>query len=105
MNPRLSETARDLDAADPLHGLRERFVLPRAPGGGEAIYLAGNSLGALPRHVADATAAAVVGEWGAHGVGGWEAADRGGCGWWDLPQRLGDRVGRLVGLCSSRQRS
>lgn len=68
--------------------VRARFVLPRAPDGSDAVYLAGNSLGALPRAVADRS---LVDEWATLGVGGWEA------GWWDLPHRLGDRLAPWLG--------
>ena len=71
---------------------RERFVLPRAPAGGDAVYLAGNSLGAQPRSARRALLAAADDQWGAVGVAGWEE-----CGWWAAPQRVGDRVGALVG--------
>ncbi|PVZ14304.1 aminotransferase class V-fold PLP-dependent enzyme [Actinomycetospora cinnamomea] len=71
---------------------RDAFVLPRAPGGGDAVYLAGNSLGAQPRAARRAVLVAVDDQWGAVGVAGWEE-----CGWWATPQRLGDRVGALVG--------
>ena len=71
---------------------RARFVLPRGADGCDAVYLAGNSLGALPRAVVDATRDAVVGQWGAHGVAGWDEL-----GWWEAPRRVGDRLGRLVG--------
>jgi kynureninase len=41
--------AREMDEADPLRGCRELFHVPPAPGGGEAVYLTGNSLGLQPR--------------------------------------------------------
>ncbi|GAA4931730.1 kynureninase [Actinomycetospora succinea] len=71
---------------------RTDFVLPRAPDGSDAVYLAGNSLGAQPRAARTALLAAVDEQWAAVGVAGWED-----CGWWATPQRLGDRVGALVG--------
>ncbi|GLZ45239.1 kynureninase [Actinomycetospora sp. NBRC 106375] len=71
---------------------RDRFVLPRAPDGSDAVYLAGNSLGAQPRAARDALLAAVDDQWARVGVAGWED-----CGWWATPRRLGDRVGALVG--------
>lgn len=43
------EPAAALDARDPLAKYRERFYLPRAPRGGEAIYLCGHSLGLEPK--------------------------------------------------------
>jgi len=41
--------AREMDAADPLKGCRELFHMPPRAGGGEAVYLTGNSLGLQPR--------------------------------------------------------
>ncbi|MEL6233892.1 MAG: kynureninase [Pseudomonadota bacterium] len=56
------------------------------------IYLDGNSLGPLPR-VAEAAAAHVLrAEWGSELIRAWNSA-----GWIDLPRRVGDRVGRLIG--------
>jgi kynureninase len=76
-----------LDTADPLAGFRERFVLP--PG---VIYLDGNSLGALPRATADRVARVVTEEWGRDLISSWNTHD-----WIDLPQRIGDKIGRLIG--------
>lgn len=71
---------------------RASFTLPRAPDGSDAVYLAGNSLGAQPHAAREALLSAVDEQWAAVGVAGWED-----CGWWATPQRLGDRVGALVG--------
>jgi len=38
-----------LDAADPLAGLRDEFLIPRRPDGAEQVYFCGNSLGLQPR--------------------------------------------------------
>ncbi|MCB0770327.1 MAG: kynureninase [Flavobacteriales bacterium] len=43
--------ARSLDAADPLHGFRERFHIPQHDGK-DAVYFTGNSLGLQPKGVA-----------------------------------------------------
>jgi len=56
------------------------------------IYLDGNSLGPLPRTAAARVARTVTEEWGQMLIGGWNKA-----GWMDLPARLGDRIGRLIG--------
>ena len=56
------------------------------------IYLDGNSLGPLPRGVPARVAQAITAEWGQMLITGWNKA-----GWMDLPARVGDRVGRLVG--------
>ena len=66
---------------------RARFDLP--PG---MIYLDGNSLGPLPRGVAERVARTVTDEWGRMVITGWNRA-----GWMDLPRRLGDRIARLIG--------
>lgn len=76
-----------LDAADPLAPLREQFEIP--PG---LIYLDGNSLGMLPRATAGRVAQVVGDEWGRGLIGSWNSA-----GWIDQPQRVGDKIARLVG--------
>ena len=48
----LEAHARELDAADPLRRFRERFIIPKTKTGEDVVYLAGNSLGLQPRHVA-----------------------------------------------------
>jgi kynureninase len=49
----VAEWARAQDAADPLRGLREEFLIP-PHAGGEQAYLVGNSLGLQPRGVRQA---------------------------------------------------
>jgi kynureninase len=79
--------AEALDEADPLRAKRELFVIPD-----DTIYLDGNSLGPLPRHVAKRLAAAVDEEWGQSLIRGWNAH-----GWFDMPRTLGDKIGKLIG--------
>lgn len=43
------EYAERMDASDPLRKFRERFLIPLTPGGEEAIYFTGNSLGLQPK--------------------------------------------------------
>ncbi|MDP2085198.1 MAG: kynureninase [Gemmobacter sp.] len=56
------------------------------------IYLDGNSLGPLPRGVADRVGRAITAEWGQMLITGWNKA-----GWMDMPARVGDRIARLIG--------
>lgn len=81
------EDCQAADAADPLAELRSRFLLPDG-----VIYLDGNSLGALPRSVAERLEGVVRHEWGEGLIRSWNTA-----GWVDLPTRVGERLGRLVG--------
>ena len=81
------EDALALDAADPLAPLRAQFALP--PG---VIYLDGNSLGVLPVATAARVQQVVTEEWGQGLIRSWNDA-----GWIDLPQRIGDKIARLVG--------
>ena len=75
------------DAADPLAPFRERFDIPP-----EVIYLDGNSLGVLPKGVAERVAKSVASEWGTGLIRSWNAA-----GWIDLPRHVGARIAPLVG--------
>jgi kynureninase len=79
--------AERLDAADPRAPFRERFLLPEG-----LVYLDGNSLGALPRAAAERVARVVSRECGEGLIRSWNDA-----GWIDLPRRVGDKIGRLVG--------
>jgi kynureninase len=53
-------------------------------------YLINHSLGAMPRHVEERMAE-YAGTWRARGIRAW------GEGWWEMPRRVGDQVGRIVG--------
>jgi kynureninase len=53
-------------------------------------YLVSNSLGAMPRTVADSLAE-YVDDWGQLGVRAW------GKGWWEMPVRVGDEIAPLIG--------
>ena len=75
------------DAQDPLRPLRDLFALPEG-----VIYLDGNSLGARPKSAAARAAEVVTQEWGQDLIRAWNSA-----GWFDLPQRLGNRIAPLIG--------
>ncbi|MEL6887754.1 MAG: kynureninase [Pseudomonadota bacterium] len=66
---------------------KELFDLPTG-----VIYLDGNSLGPLPRAAQARVAQMMLDEWGQMLIRGWNAA-----GWMDQPDRVGDRIGRLIG--------
>jgi kynureninase len=76
-----------LDAQDPLKHLRTQFSLPS-----EVIYLDGNSLGALPTTAAARIAEVVTQEWGQGLIRSWNNAK-----WFTLPQRMGDKIAKLIG--------
>ncbi|MGE7956320.1 kynureninase [Pseudomonas sp. NPDC089530] len=76
-----------LDAQDPLAPLRNQFALPEG-----VIYLDGNSLGARPVAALQRAQQVIAEEWGDGLIRSWNSA-----GWRDLPQRLGDRLARLIG--------
>jgi kynureninase len=82
-----AQQCREMDAQDPLRGLRDLFVIPDG-----VVYLDGNSLGVLPKATAARVARAITEEWGQGLIRSWNSA-----GWFDLPKRLGDKVGTLVG--------
>ena len=76
-----------LDRADKLAPFRDRFALPD-----NVVYLDGNSLGALPKATPARLAELVAAEWGRDLIRSWNIH-----GWIDLPFRVGDKIGRLIG--------
>ena len=78
--------AKELDAADPLAGYRDRFL----PAEGVHAYLDGNSLGRPLRATADNLQEFVARQWGGRLIRGWDEE------WLELPGRLGDELGRVA---------
>src|SRR6202171_6156531 len=75
------------DCRDPLRDFGARFMIPEG-----LIYLDGNSLGPMPRAAASILNRTIEQEWGRDLIRSWNTA-----GWFDMPVRLGDRVGALIG--------
>ena len=73
------------DRTDPLLKFRPEFpILERTT------YLVSNSLGAMPRTVADRLAE-YVDDWAQLGVRAWTK------GWWEMPLKVGDEIAPLIG--------
>ena len=87
MTPLARPDLAALDRADPLRPFRDRFALPQG-----VIYLDGNSLGPLPRATAARVAQVIEAEWGRDLITSWNKH-----GWMELPGRIGDKIGRLIG--------
>ena len=83
------EYAEKLDAADPLAGYRDRFLLEDPA----LIYLNGNSLGALPRATLARMETVFLQEWGTALARSWDH-------WVSWPARAGDVVGELIGAAA-----
>jgi kynureninase len=79
--------AAALDEADPLAPFREQFHLREG-----LIYLDGNSLGAMPKRVAERMKQALSGEWAEGLITSWLGAD-----WVNAPRRIGDKIGSFLG--------
>jgi len=79
--------AADLDAADSLAAFASEFHVPEG-----VIYLDGNSLGLMPRHVPARIAEVATGEWAEGLIRSWTSA-----GWFTLPMTVGDRIAPLIG--------
>ena len=85
--PFTRDDAKARDRSDPLAPFRERFVIPDQT----LVYLDGNSLGRLPRATLERLGDVVESEWGGRLIRGWWES------WLELPVRVGDLVGELVG--------
>lgn len=79
--------ARSLDAKDPLGSFRDHFVIDDP----DLIYLDGNSLGRLPKNTLEHLHHLVDHEWGGRLIRGWNE------GWFAAPERIGDKIGQLLG--------
>ncbi|HEX4226111.1 MAG TPA: kynureninase [Pseudonocardiaceae bacterium] len=82
--------ALELDRADELAFVRDRFILPD-----DVIYLDGNSLGALPKTTPGRLAEVIEREWGNRLIRSWNEA-----GWWTASQRVAARLAPLLGADS-----
>ena len=72
---------------DELAEFRQQFVITDP----HLIYLDGNSLGRLPKVVANRLQHTINGEWGTRLIRGWND------NWFDAPYRIGEKIARLVG--------
>jgi len=84
------ERLQDLDARDPLAAMRTHFEIPAG-----LIYLDGNSLGALPKRVADRLESVIRHEWGEGLIRSWTQTD-----WYELPRLVGERIAPLIGAAA-----
>lgn len=66
---------------------RDRFVVDDP----NLLYLDGNSLGRMPKAAAERVRQVTEEQWGSRLVRGW------GEGWLDLPRRVGDKIGQMIG--------
>jgi kynureninase len=85
--PASRAAALELDAADPLAALRERFSLPEG-----VIYLDGNSLGPPLTSTAARLETTIRAEWAGELVRAWNSSD-----WIGLASRVAARIAPLIG--------
>ncbi len=79
--------ARQLDSQDPLASFRDQFIITDP----NLIYLDGNSLGRLPKAAQQRAKQVIEEEWGHDLIRSWNK------GWWEAPQRVGEKIGQLIG--------
>ncbi|MCC5451758.1 kynureninase [Rheinheimera sp. UJ51] len=76
-----------LDQKDPLHKLREAFVLPD-----DTIYLDGNSLGPMPKVCAERAQEVLHQQWSQDLIKSWNTHQ-----WIELPSKVGSKIAALIG--------
>ena len=79
--------AKDLDKNDTLKKYREKFYHPDP----HLIYLDGNSLGRMPKRAMGLSEDVVHRQWGDRLIRSWNE------GWYDLPQRMAQKLAGIVG--------
>ena len=79
--------AQALDRKDTFAKKRKDFVIPKG-----MIYLDGNSLGVLPKAAVARVKHAVEVEWGRDLITSWNKH-----GWFHLPQKIGDKIAKVIG--------
>ncbi len=79
--------ASQLDAQDPLAHFRERFVITDPT----LIYMDGNSLGRLPKATMPLAEDLIQRQWGNRLIRSWNE------GWFTAPERVGEKIARLIG--------
>lgn len=89
----LRERARHLDATDPLRAFRDEFLIPQGPGGKEALYFCGNSLGLQSRGIREVIERELT-AWQRHGVLGHHRADP---PWFSYHEQLAGPMAEIVG--------
>lgn len=82
----LQQLAAELDRQDPLGHYRRRFIGTETP----LSYLDGNSLGRPLQRTAEDISAFIRDGWGGRLIRGWDEE------WLELPQAIGDQLGRAV---------
>ena len=87
------DTARALDAADPLAPLRSRFLIPTGPDGAKQVYLVGNSLGLATSSTAEYVDTELD-RWAALGVAGHFSGE---LAWAPYHRLLTDQMAGIVG--------
>ena len=85
MSTAAPQTSAQLDAADPLAHLRDRFVGADS----DLVYFDGNSLGRPVAAAADRLMDFIHGQWGERLIRGWDER------WMEQPTSLGDDLGRI----------
>lgn len=78
--------AEALDASDSLAVFRDEFVIPDE----SVVYLDGNSLGRTPKATVERLHRVVQQEWAGDLISSWKH-------WLDLPRRVGDALGPVIG--------